>query len=135
MDLTGDQRSEMLVCFPEGDPAQVVFERLYRECLDVEKRSKTVDCEVLSTATMMLIADVVRLEMLERRLQSDIAARGVGGERRNGRQTYWQENKSVALLAKAMDQKRKLLECLKLVKRDPDQPKMNEDVDDEFDEL
>ena len=44
----------------------------------------------------MLVADIARAEQIKQQLLDDIAKRGIGQERSNGRQKYWQENRSVA---------------------------------------
>ncbi len=62
----------------------------------------------------MLVADVAYAEQIKQMLMDDIAQRGLGKEARNGRQTYWQENKSVTQLRAYCDQQRKHLAELKL---------------------
>lgn len=62
----------------------------------------------------MLIADAARLEQTKQILIADIRERGIGQERKNGRQTYYQENKSVAAVRGVMEQQRKLLSELRL---------------------
>jgi hypothetical protein len=47
-------------------------------------------------------------------LVADIAERGIGKERSNGRQHYWQENKSVAQVRAFAEQQRKHLSELRL---------------------
>ena len=45
---------------------------------------------------------------------SDVNERGIGSERSNGRQKYWQENKSVAQVRAYAEQQRKHLSELRL---------------------
>ena len=62
----------------------------------------------------MLVADVAYAEQVKQLLMQDIAERGIGKERHNGRQVYWQDNKSLAHLRAYCDQQRKHLAELKL---------------------
>jgi hypothetical protein len=62
----------------------------------------------------MLVADIARAEQIKQALLDDIAARGIGQERSNGRQRYWQENKSVAQVRAYAEQQRKHLSELRL---------------------
>lgn len=62
----------------------------------------------------MLVADVAYLEQVKGQLAADITQRGIGREVRNGRQTYYQENKSVAQYRAHSDQQRKHLAELRL---------------------
>lgn len=114
--------------FKGDETAKELFAWVYEEC-----EVKAGDGGLPATVVMQ-IADVVRLEILKQRLQVDIDMRGLGYEKKNGRQTYWQDNKSVSLQSKAMEQQRKLLVALGLQKQRPDQPEddLNEDG---FDEL
>lgn len=68
----------------------------------------------MADADQMLIADCARLEQTKQILIADIRERGIGQERKNGRQTYYQENKSVAAVRGVMEQQRKLLSELRL---------------------
>ena len=43
----------------------------------------------------MMVADVAFAEQVKQQLTDDIAKRGIGKEAHNGRQTYWQDNKSL----------------------------------------
>ena len=56
----------------------------------------------------MLVADIARAEQIKQALIADVNERGIGSERSNGRQKYWQENKSYA------EQQRKHLSELRL---------------------
>lgn len=62
----------------------------------------------------MLVADVAFAEQIKGQLAADIAQRGIGRDVRNGRQTYYQENKSVAQFRAYSDQQRKHLAELRL---------------------
>lgn len=68
----------------------------------------------MTDADQMLIGDYARAEELKCIYLEDIAKRGLGQERSNGRQKYWQENKSPAQLRSTIEQQRKLLNELKL---------------------
>ena len=62
----------------------------------------------------MLVADIARAEQIKQQLLDDIAKRGIGQERSNGRQKYWQENRSVAQVRAYVEQQRKHLSELRL---------------------
>lgn len=68
----------------------------------------------MTEADQMLVADIARTEQIKQALIADIAARGIGQERYNGRQKYWQENKSVAQVRGCAEQQRKHLAELRL---------------------
>ena len=70
-------------------------------------------------------------EQIKQMLMDDIAQRGLGQERRNGRQMYWAENKSPAQLRAYMEQQRKHLGELKLTPGKRGAAEVP--VDDEFD--
>lgn len=82
----------------------------------------------------LMLADVVRYERLKAKLQADIEQRGLGGMERNGRQSYYKENKSVGMLTKLMDQQRRMMQALGLVKATKDQPTEPDD-DGGFDDF
>ena len=64
-------------------------------------------------------------------LVADIAERGIGREARNGRQTYWQDNKSLAHLRAYCEGQRKHLSELRLT---PNGRKAADvAIDDDFD--
>lgn len=81
----------------------------------------------------MLVADVAYAEQIKQRLMDDIAVRGIGKEARNGRQTYWAENKSLAQLRAYCEQQRKQLAELRLTPNARKAAKM--DINDEFDDF
>ena len=62
----------------------------------------------------MLVGDVAYAEQVKGMLMDDIAQRGIGKEVRNGRQTYWADNKSLTHYRAYCDQQRKHLAELKL---------------------
>lgn len=68
----------------------------------------------MTDTDQMLIADAARLEQTKQILIEDIKVRGIGQERKNGSQRYYQENKSIASLRSVMEQQRKLLSELRL---------------------
>ena len=55
-----------------------------------------------------------RAEQIKQQLVDDNAKRGIGQERSNGRQKYWQENRSVAQVRAYAEQQRKHLSELRL---------------------
>lgn len=101
--------------------------RMYgRLCEACEKRAGGI-----TDADQMLVADVAYAEQIKALLQKDILERGIGKEVRNGRQTYWQENKSMAQLRGYVESQRKLLNELRLT---PNGRKAaSVDLDDDFD--
>lgn len=84
---------------------------------------------------IILIADIVRGEMLKAKLWENIEKRGVGEEVRNGSQRQWRENKSIATQMKINDQQRRIMMSLGLIAREKDQPKDNDADGDDFDAL
>lgn len=78
----------------------------------------------------IMIADIVRNEKLKEQLNADIAKRGLGEMARNGRQSYWRENKSVSQLMKLVDQQRRTMQALGLIAKQKDQSADNDDGDD-----
>ena len=85
----------------------------------------------MTDADQMLVADVAYAEQVKQMLMDDIAARGLGQERRNGRQVYWQENKSPAQLRAFSEQQRKHLAELKLTPSKRHAAAV--EIDDDFD--
>jgi len=105
------------------DPrARHMYDRLCDAC---EKRP-----EGMTDPDQMLVADIAYAEQIKQMLMDDIAQRGLGQERYNGRQKYWQENKSPAQLRAYTEQQRKHLGELKLTpaKRQA----VAVEIDDEF---
>lgn len=85
----------------------------------------------LTDPDQMLVADVAYAEQVKGLLMDDIAKRGIGKEAHNGRQVYWQDNKSVTQYRSYSDQQRKHLAELKLT---PNGRKAAEvAIEDEFD--
>lgn len=85
----------------------------------------------LTDPDQMLVADIAYAEQIKEMLQADIAARGIGREQRNGRQTYWQDNKSLAHLRAYSEQQRKHLSELRLTpaRRRAEQVEILDDFD------
>lgn len=103
--------------------ARKMYNRL---CLACEKRP-----EGMTDPDQMLVGDIAYTEQLKQILMNDIDARGVGCERRNGRQSYWSENKSISQLRACSEQQRKHMAELKLT---PGGRKAQVvEVDDDFD--
>lgn len=80
----------------------------------------------------MMVADIAYAEQVKQKFMDDIAERGIGKEVRNGRQTYWQENKSLAQLRAYCEQQRKHLAELRLTPagRKAAAVEINDDFDD-----
>ena len=86
--------------------ARHMYDRICDAC---EKR-----LDGMTDADQMLAADIAFAEQIKQMLMDDVAQRGIGQERYNGRQKYWQENKSLAQYRAFSDQQRKHLAELKL---------------------
>lgn len=86
--------------------ARDIYDRLCAAC-DAREGGMTV-------ADQQVIGDYARAEQLKYLLDADILERGIGKERHNGRQSYWEENKSIARRQSTIEQQRKLLAELKL---------------------
>lgn len=101
--------------------------RMYgRLCDACERRAGGI-----TDADQMIVADVCYAEQIKGMLQKDIAERGIGQERYNGRQKYWAENKSLAQLRGFTESQRKLLAELRLT---PNGRKAaSVEIDDDFD--
>lgn len=108
----------------ESDAARDMYDRLCAAC-----ESRTGG---LTPADQMLIADVAYGEQVKQMLMDDIAARGIGQERWNGRQKYWQENRSPSQYRAYCDQQRKQLNELRLTpaSRRAEQVVIEDDFDD-----
>ena len=85
----------------------------------------------ITDADQMLVADYAYAEQVKGVLMDDIAKRGIGQERSNGRQKYWQDNKSLAHLRSYCDQQRKLLAELRLTPNGRKAESVS--IDDDFD--
>jgi|GEM_PF-321810 len=81
----------------------------------------------------MLVADIAQAEQIKQKLIADIAERGIGQERTNGRQRYYQKNESVAQLRAYAEQQRKHLAELRLTPNSRKAAPVN--LDDEFDKF
>lgn len=111
--------------FPNDEPASEHFDAIAAELGDPES---------LRPQHAIMIADIVRNEKLKEQLNADIAKRGLGEMARNGRQSYWRENKSVSQLMKLVDQQRRTMQALGLIAKQKDQSMDNDDGDD-FDDF
>ena len=87
----------------------------------------------MTDADQMLVADIAHAEQIKQALLDDIAERGIGQERSNGRQRYWQENKSPAQLRAFAEQQRKHLSELRLTPNSRKAAPVM--VDDEFNDF
>ena len=103
-----------------------IARRMYNRLCDACERRP----DGMTDPDQMLVADVAYAEQLKQLLIRDVEERGIGQERRNGRQVYWQENKSPAQLRAYTEQQRKHLGELKLTpaKRQA----VTVEIDDEF---
>lgn len=106
-----------------NERARLVYDKLCEAC---DRREGGME-----DADQMLVADIAYAEQMKQMLMDDIAQRGLGQERRNGRQMYWAENKSPAQLRAYMEQQRKHLGELKLTPGKRGAAEVP--VDDEFD--
>ena len=95
-------------------------------CAACEKRAGG-----MTDADQMLVADYAYAEQVKGLLKDDIAKRGIGCERSNGRQKYWADNKSLAHFRAYCDQQRKLLAELRLTPNGRRAESV--DIDDDFD--
>ena len=109
----------------KDEKARCMYDMLCAAC---EQRK-----EGLTDPDQMLVADAAMAEQIKQRLMDDIAARGIGQERTNGRQRYWQENRSVAQLRLDEVQRRKQLVERRL--RPPRRQAEASALDDDFDDF
>ena len=107
------------------EKAQAMYDMLCDAC---EKRPGG-----MSDPDQLLVADIAYAEQVKQMLMEDITTRGLGQERWNGRQKYWQDNKSPAQLRAYCDQQRKHLAELKLTPAGRKAASM--DIDDGFDDF
>ena len=103
--------------------ARHMYDRLCDAC---EKRP-----EGLTEPDQMLVADIAYAEQVKQVLMDDIDARGAGCERRNGRQVYWADNKSIGQLRACSEQQRKHMAELKLTPGGRKEKTV--EIDDDFD--
>lgn len=109
----------------ENEDARRMYKRLCDAC---EKRA-----DGMTDADQMLVADIAYAEQVKAMLIEDIAKRGMGQEYRNGRQTYWRENKSPAQIRAFCEQQRKSLNELRLTPAG--RKAASVEIDDGFDEF
>lgn len=108
------------------DPkAQMMYQQL---CCACEQRDGG-----MTDAQQMLIGDFARAEQVKQMLIADIAKRGLGWEKKNGRQTYYQKNDSVPQLRAFAEQQRKILNELRLTPNSQKEAFMS--LDDGFDDV
>ena len=105
--------------------ARKMYNRL---CLACEKRP-----DGMTDPDQMLVADIAYAEQIKQQLMDDVAQRGIGQERRNGRQVYWAENKSIAQLRACSEQQRKHMAELKLTPGGRKEKTV--EIDDDFDKF
>ena len=101
--------------------------RMYNRLCDACERR----AEGITDPDQMLVADIAFAEQMKQILMDDITTRGIGCERRNGRQVYWAENKSPAQLRAFSEQQRKHLAELKLTPSKRQAAAV--EIDDDFD--
>ena len=85
----------------------------------------------MTDAEQMIVMDIAFEEQLKQLLMDDIVRRGLGQERYNGRQKYYQENRSPAQYRAFCDQQRKQLAELRLTpaSRKAEQVQLEDDFD------
>ena len=103
--------------------ARKMYNRLCAAC---EKRP-----DGMTDPDQMLVADIAYAEQVKQVLMDDIDARGAGCERRNGRQVYWADNKSIGQLRACSEQQRKHMAELKLTPGGRKEKTV--EIDDDFD--
>lgn len=107
----------------ESEAARAMYDRLCAAC---DERPGG-----MSPADQMIVADIAYEEQVKQLLMDDIVRRGLGQERYNGRQKYYQENKSPAQYRAFCDQQRKQLAELRLTpaSRKAEQVQLEDDFD------
>ena len=111
------------------DRMNEALKREHRQRITDQKARRMYDR--LCDACEKRVGGMTDPDQMKQMLQEDIAKRGIGEERRNGRQTYWAENKSLAQLRAFCETQRKGMAELKLT---PQSRKAETVVvDDDFD--
>lgn len=107
----------------QSERARGMYDRLCDAC---DRRT-----DGLTDPDQMIVADICYEEQIKEMFMEDIEKRGIGQERSNGRQKYWQDNKSVAQYRAFSDQQRKQLSELRLtpVRRGAQQVTIEDDFD------
>lgn len=123
--MNSDLRARHMV-YIVADDAVDIYDRLCALC-DERPDGGITD------ADQQLIADYAEMEQNKALLRADVAERGVMVLGRNGRQSYWQENKSVQQIRMTVEQQRKLLNELRLTPASRKARAMN--IGDEFDDF
>jgi len=110
------------------DPdARRMYNRLVTAC---EQRQ-----DGMTDPDQMLVADVAYAEQLKQMLIQDVKERGIGQERSNGRQRYWQENKSPAQIRALTEQQRRHMAELRITPGGRKAAPVTVEIDDEFDKF
>ena len=107
----------------QSEAARAMYDRLCAAC---EQRPGG-----MTDAEQMIVMDIAFEEQLKQLLMDDIVRRGLGQERYNGRQKYYQENRSPAQYRAFCDQQRKQLAELRLTPNGRKAESVN--IDDDFD--
>lgn len=111
-----------------NDPrARDMYDALCAACEDRE--------DGMTDADQMLVADAAMAEQIKQQLLQDIRERGIGSQQHNGRQSYWQDNKSVPQLRAYSDQQRKLLAELRLTPQARKAERQSFPAADDFDDF
>ncbi len=107
----------------QSEAARAMYDRLCAAC---EQRPGG-----MTDAEQMIVMDIAFEEQLKQLLMDDIVRRGLGQERYNGRQKYYQENRSPAQYRAFCDQQRKQLAELRLTpaSRKAEQVQLEDDFD------
>ena len=122
------------------ESATAIGSTYFPEDADAARRFDQLADEVVGDGDLrpqhgILIANIVRGEYLAEKLKADIDKRGMGETARNGRQTYWRENKSVNALMKLMEQQRRTLQALGLIARSSTGVSADDDDDGDFEKF
>ena len=107
----------------QSERARAMYDRLCAAC---DRRP-----DGITDPDQIIVADICYEEQIKEMLTEDIGKRGIGQERSNGRQRYWQDNKSLAHFRAYSDQQRKQLSELRLtpVRRGAQQVTIEDDFD------
>lgn len=87
----------------------------------------------MTDADQVLVNDIADMEQTKQMFRKDIKERGIGQERWNGRQKYWQENKSLPQVRAYMEQQRKHMAELRITPAG--RKAASVPLDDGFDEI
>ncbi len=117
-----DESNQTLPRAPDGVNAELRAEHLQRITDPHAVRLYDTLCaacleqrpEPLDATAQHIIGDIAKMEDIKQRLYDDIAKNGAMLMGRNGRQTYYQENKGIQQARMLMEQQRKHLNELRL---------------------